>query len=457
MRLAGPAVARCLRACGLLFGAVVAAILLAAGAGADESRPTVFVAGVEGTINPVTAEYLHWVLDRAEQEHATALVIRLDTPGGLDSSMRQMVQDLLGSTVPTVVFVAPSGARAASAGVFIAEAANVLAMAPGTNIGAAHPVAGGGETLEADLRDKITNDAAAYLASIARQRGRNDAWVQDAVRQSLSLAAVSAVDQHVADLLAPDLLALLDAVDGRTVQTAAGAVTLRTRDAAITSLPMTPVERAFQAIFDPNVAYLLLTLGFYAILIELFHPGSVAPGVTGVVCLVLAFVALSTLPMNWGGVLLLLVAVALFVLDVKAATHGVLTVAGLVCFVLGSLLLYTPTGPRSPTLPDARVALPVLLVAAGTGALLSLLVLGAAIRVGRRPAISEVDRLVGATGVTRSALDPTGVVYVGGQLWSARLRSGRLGPGEPVRVLVRNGLTLEVEPAGVRGEQEAPP
>jgi membrane-bound serine protease (ClpP class) len=445
---------------GVLLAVGVGITLLVAAALADGSSPPVLVARVEGVIDPVTAGYLHRVIGTAEQEGAALLVIALDTPGGLDTSMREMVQDLLNSSVPTVVFVSPSGARAASAGVFIAQAGHVVAMAPGTNIGAAHPVTGGGNTIPGDLRDKVTNDAAAYLAGIAKQRGRNDIWVQDAVRNSVSLDAQGAVDEHVADLLAPDLPTLLEGVDGRLVRTATGPVTIRSRDAPISRLDMHPVELASQKVFDPNVAYLLLTIGFYALVIELFHPGALVPGVTGVVCVVLAFVAFAALPMNWGGVLLILTALGLFILDIKAAAHGGLTIAGLVAFVLGSLLLYSPPGPRSPTLPDVAVAPGVLLAAAAAGALVGLVVIGTAVRLARRGPLSGVERLSGALGVTGSTLDPLGTVHVGGQVWSARLRSGTLGAGETVRVLARQGLTLEVEPAETTGtprQREAPP
>jgi membrane-bound serine protease (ClpP class) len=374
------------------------------------------------------------------------MVLTIDTPGGLDTSMRQIVQDLLNSPVPSVAYVWPSGARAASAGVFLAEAANLVAMAPGTNVGAAHPIQGSGENIPGDLRDKITNDAAAYIAGIARQRGRNDTWVQDAVRQSVSLDADQAVEQHVADLLEPNLSLLLRDVDGRSVTTAAGPITIGVANAVVTPLEMEAVERIAQKIFDPNIAYLLMTIGFFAILIELFHPGALVPGVSGVLCLVLAFVGFATLPMNWGGVVLILAAAALFVLDVKAAAHGGLSVAGLVCFVFGSLLLYSPPGPPSPTLPDVSVATPVLVAAAAIGALFSVLVVRTAIRMSGRGPITGSQRLSGATGVSSTSLDPDGTVRVGGQAWSAHLRDGRIAPGQQIRVVGRKGLVLQVEP-----------
>jgi membrane-bound serine protease (ClpP class) len=409
----------------------------------------VLLAHVAGAIDPLAAEYIDRVVAEAEQQHASLLVLTLDSPGGLDSSMRRSVQALLNSPVPSVVYVAPSGARAASAGVFVAQAANLVAMAPGTTIGAAHPVQPTAGELQGDLRDKAVNDAAAYAASIAQQRGRNDAWIRDAVHQSASLTASEAVDQHAADVLAADVPSLLDELDGRTLTTAGGPVTLQTRGAAVDELAMGPVELLAHRVFDPNVAYLLLTIGFFAILVELLHPGALLPGVTGVLSLVLAFVAFAALPMNWGGVVLILAAVVLFVVDVKATRHGALTLAGVVCFVVGSLLLYTPVGPRSPTLPDVSVAWPVLLVTAGAGAALGALVVGTAVRTAKRPAITGMQDLAGALGTARGALDPDGTVHVGGQLWSARLRSGRLDSGERVRVLARKGLILEVEPAGI--------
>jgi membrane-bound serine protease (ClpP class) len=359
--------------------------------------------------------------------------------------MREMVQDLLGTHIPSVVFVWPSGARDASAGVFITQAAGLVAMAPGTNIGAAHPVGGGGETITGDLGDKITNDAAAYIASLAKQHGRNDTWAQTAVRNSASLDAQEAVDQRVADLLATDIPTLLAAIDGRTV----GDATIHITGAPVEVLDMQPVELALQKLFDPNISYLLLTIGFYALLIELFHPGALVPGVTGVVCLVLAFAASSVLPLNWGGVLLILLAVALFVLDIKAAAHGALTVAGLVAFVVGSLLLYSPPGPRSPTLPDVAVATPLLIGMAAAAGLTSLLIVGTAIRLSNSgPRLTATERLVGAAGVAQSELDPDGTVRVAGQLWSAHADGPSLGVGETVRVVARRGLTLHVEPAG---------
>jgi membrane-bound serine protease (ClpP class) len=421
---------------------------------ASDGQPIVVVGHLNDIVSPATTQYVHRLVSSANDQRAALLVLTIDTPGGLDTSMRQMVQDLLNSSVPSVAYVAPSGARAASAGVFIAEATNVLAMAPGTNIGAAHPIQGGSENIPGDLRDKITNDAAAYVASIARQRGRDDTWVQDAVRQSVSLAADKAVAQGVADLEAADLGALLSDVDGRAVTTTAGTITIRIAGADIRSIDPDPLELVVEKAFDPNVAYLLMTVGFFAVLIELFHPGALVPGVTGVVCLVISFAGFAALPMNWGGIVLILAAAALFVLDIKAAAHGGLTIAALVCFVVGSLLLYSPGGTPSPTLPDVSVGLPVLIASSGVGVLFSLLVVRTALRMSGRPAITGSNLLRGATGVARSRLDPFGTVLVSGQVWSARLHTGRVEPGRRIRVVGRTGLVLEVEPAEAPGPLE---
>jgi membrane-bound serine protease (ClpP class) len=251
-----------LRRLGALLGAGLLAWLVVGGARAAAPGAPVMVAHLEGAIDPITARYLQLVVSTAERDGAGLLVITLDTPGGLDTSMRQMVQALLNTPVPTAVYVSPVGARAASAGVFIAQAANVAAMAPGTTIGAAHPVSAGGGSIPPDVVDKVTNDAAAYIAGIAKHRGRNDIWVQEAVRRSVAIDAQRALDERVIDLIAADLPALLRAVDGRTVTTAAGTITLRTADAPVTSLPMQPLERLLQRIIDPTIAYLLLTIGF---------------------------------------------------------------------------------------------------------------------------------------------------------------------------------------------------
>ena len=425
-------------------GALLATLLSAASASAEPTAPVV-VGHLTGAIDPVSAGYLHRVIGTAHDERASLLVLTIDTPGGLDSSMREMVQDLLASGIPSVVYVWPSGARDASAGVFITQAADVVAMAPGTNIGAAHPVGGGGETISGDLGDKITNDAAAYIVALTSQHGRNDAWAQEAVRSSASLDAQHALDQHVADVLAADLPTLLDTLNGRIVHTTVGEVTIHTAGAPLEFIDMQPVELALQTVFDPNIAYLLLTIGFFSLLIELFHPGALVPGVTGVICLVLAFAASAVLPMNWGGALLILLAGVLFILDIKAATHGALTLAGLVAFVVGTLLLYSPPGPRSPTLPDVSVATPLLVAITTLVTLFSLVAVVTTVRLARRPALTSKDRLVGAAGIAESDLNPDGTVLVAGQLWSAHASGASVGEGERVRVVARRSLTLEVE------------
>jgi len=310
--------------------------------------PRVLVARFEGIISPVAKEFLVDGVDRANREKADALAIELDTPGGLDSSMRDIVKAILASRVPVVVYVSPSGARAASAGVFIAMAAHVAAMAPGTNIGAAHPVLIGTGSFprpakedkpETTLEDKVVNDAAAYLKSLAHQRGRNEDWAFQAVTKSTSTPAEEAVKAGVVDLVAKDLDELLRAVDGRKIPDLG--ITLRTRDARIERLEMTGRQRFLATISDPNVALLLMSIGTAGILIEVYNPGLIFPGVVGVLCLILGFYAFQTLSVNIAGLLLILFAFALFLLEIKITSYGLLTLGGAISFILGVLMLFS--------------------------------------------------------------------------------------------------------------------
>src|SRR5262245_28526210 len=328
------------------FRTVFAALLflLAAAApvptGAAAGAP--YVARLSGTVDPITAQYLVRAIDRAEREGATVLVVVLDTPGGLDSAMRTMTQRILAASVPIVVYVAPSGARAGSAGVFLTLAAHVAAMAPSTNVGAAHPVAAGGGGLDPAVAAKAANDAAALARTIAAQRGRNPDWADRAVRESISATETEALAQGVVDLVARDLDELLDRIDGRSVATADGARTIATRGRAPVVLEMTLAELLLHTLLNPNVAFLLLNLGVLGLIAELYHPGTLLPGLVGAVGLVLGLVALGTLPVNWGAVGLLVLAFGLFLADLHVAGHGALSVAGLVAFVVGGLLLFSP-------------------------------------------------------------------------------------------------------------------
>jgi len=357
--------------------------------------------------------------------------------------MRDIVQDMLNSPVPVVVYVSPAGARAGSAGVFITLAADVAAMAPGTNIGAAHPVGITG-AITGTVNEKATNDAAAYARAIADSQGRNAAWAEEAVRESVSITAKEAVEVGVVDFVASDLTDLLEKIDGKTVSTTMGERVLATRGAEIRHVPMTLPQRILHAIVDPNIAYLLLTVGMWALVAEFYHPGAILPGVTGAICLILAFVAFGSLPVNWGGVALIVLAIILFVLDIKVAGYG-LSVGGVIAFVLGSLMIFSPFIPTSPTMPVLIVSRPLIAVMTAAIAAFFLLALSAGIRAQRAQVVSGIGTMVGATGRATSDLDPWGTVQVKSELWSAVAEGGEtIEKGEQVRVVAVTGVRLRV-------------
>ncbi|MCX2727466.1 nodulation protein NfeD [Thermomicrobium sp. 4228-Ro] len=405
----------------------------------------VYLLEVDGAITPVMADYVARGIDAAVANGAEAVVIRLDTPGGLSSAMDDIVQDILQSPIPVIVYVAPQGARAASAGVFITYAAHIAAMAPATNIGSASPVLIGqdGQPTQTDdtMQRKLVNDAVAKIRSLAERHGRNADWAEQAVREAVNITADEAAALGVVDLVAPSLDALLDAVDGRTVSTSAGSVTLRTRDAEIVTVDMTVLERFFQILSDPNIAYILLSLGMLGIFFELANPGSILPGVLGGILLLLGLYALGTLDVNWTGVLLMAFAFLLFLIDLYVPTHGVLTLGGIVSFALGSLLLL-----QSPANPAFQLSRAVVIAVTGTVAAVFLVLVYLVARAhARRPATGK-EALIGARAVARRALEPEGMVFVEGELWRARSLSGPIPAGQAVRVVGVEGLVLLVEP-----------
>ncbi len=408
------------------------------------SGKAVVILEVRGVIDPVVAQYVENGLDAARKAQAQLVIIRLDTPGGLDTAMRDIVQAILNSDVPVVVFVEPSGARAASAGVFITMAAHVAAMAPGTNIGAAHPLALGNQgEISSTLEDKLTNDAVAYLQAIAQQRGRNADWAEKAVRQSASLTAQQAMESQVVDVVANNLTDLLVHLDGRKITARRGQVTLELAAALVEEHPMTWLEAITHGLVDPNIAYILLSLGTIALIAEFYNPGAILPGVTGAICLILAFIALGSLPVNWGGVALIGLAFFLFILDLKV-TGFALSVAGTISFVLGSLFLFSPFAPAAPTLPRLTVS-PWLLVSV-TGLLVGFFsfAVTAGLRAQRQKALMSRQALVGATGIAISDLDPQGVVQVQSETWTATTVSERVNAGETIEVMGSDGLYLQV-------------
>ncbi len=418
-------------------------VLWTSAAGGDSlvSPARVLHAQVEGVIGPVTAEFVLHALDRAERQHDDLVVLSLDTPGGLDESMRLIVKRILQSRVPVVVYVAPPGARAASAGVFITYAAHIAAMAPGTNIGAAHPVSMG-QKADSTMLEKITNDAVAYLRSLARKRGRNEEWAEDAVRRSVSLPAEEAVARQVVDLLAQDLNDLLQKVHGRTVVLDTGdTVRIRAWPARVHTVRMGLRERILAILTNPNVAYILLILGFYGLFFELSHPGSVLPGVAGLISLILAFYAFQTLPVNYAGLLLILLAMVLFLAEVKVQSHGLLGLGGAVSLILGSLMLF------DRSVDFLRISWWTLGLVLGATLVFFLVILAKAVQAQRRQPVTGAEGLVGLEGEVRKPLGPDreGLVLVHGELWRAR-SSRVLERGRRVRVVRVEGLTLWVEP-----------
>lgn len=426
---------------------LVAALLLGSPLASAQPGEHVDLITVKGVIDPFTAQYVERGLDIAQGDGAQCLIIQLDTPGGSDVPMRVIVQRMLNSSVPTVVYVAPAGARAGSAGVFITLAANIAAMAPGTNIGAAHPVDVTGE-ITGTVGEKVTNDAAAYIRAIAEKRGRNAEWAEEAVRESVSIIAREAVELQVVDLVADDggkprYADLLDKLDGREVTTADGPVTLRTRGAPVRTIGMNFAERFLHVIVDPNIAYLLLSIGTLALTAEFYHPGAILPGVTGAICLILAFVAFGSLPVNWGGVALIILAVVLFIVDIKVAGF-MLSVGGAIAFVLGSLMLYSPFTAPSPTMPRLTVSLPLIILMTAAIASFFLFALSAGIRAQRAKAATGTESVIGVTGTAISDLDPSGTVQVKSELWSAITEEGPIKKGEQVRVVSAKGVRLKV-------------
>lgn len=414
---------------------------------AEASTPgAALLAEVEGVINPLTARYLERVLAQAAARRAGLVVLQLDTPGGLESSMREMTQALLDAPLPVAVYVAPGGARATSAGLFITIAGHVAAMAPATHIGAAHPVALGVE-VDAVMREKMLSDAAALVRSIAAARGRNAAWPERAVRENLSLTAPEALAEGVIDLVAEDLDDLLRQMDGREVAVLGRPVTLHTAGAPLQRLPMTWMEQVVHVITNPDIAYLLLSLGMLLLLAELADPGLSLAGLGAVLCFVIAFAALGNLPINWAGAALLVLGLILFAVALFTDTEAVVTFVGLIPFVLGSLLLFSPFTPTPPAAPSLRVSPWLIGIVALMIVGFSLGVLRAILKAAKQPPRSGVERLIGLHGVALSDLAPSGQVRVDLETWSAVAVDGPISAGEAIVVVGFAGVHLHVKTA----------
>ncbi len=401
--------------------------------------PLVKVARLDGVIDPVAAEFVDNAIKDASKSNAAALVIMLDTPGGLESSMRKIVKEILASPVPVITYVAPSGARAASAGTFIFFASPVAAMAPGTNIGAAHPVGMGGGNLTGTMAKKVENDAAAFIRSLADRYGRNADWAEEAVRKSVSVSEEDAVKLHVADMAADNLPDLLKELDGRRVLTANGAVILHTKNARVEYIEPGTRLKILSVITDPNIAYVLMLLGIIGIFFELSNPGLILPGVIGGISLVLAFYAFSTLPVNYAGFLLIALAIIMFVAEIKIPSYGMLTVGGVISLLLGSLMLI------NTSVPYMRISLGVLLPSVLVISGFFFILVRTGIKSRRYGHTTGRESLVGMAAEARTDIPVGGEgdVFLQGAHWRA-VSDVEVKAGENVRVLEVTGLRLRV-------------
>jgi membrane-bound serine protease (ClpP class) len=404
------------------------------------SAQTVISIKIEGAINPVTADFIHNGIEKTKKEKAECLIIHLNTPGGLLKSTRVIVSDILESPVPVIVYVSPAGAQSGSAGVFITLAAPIAAMAPGTNIGAAHPVAMQA-SIDSIMSVKVTNDAAAFIRSIAEKRKRNMEWAENAVRKSFSYTETEALKDSAIDLIAKNDQDLLNQVNGKQIELSSGTVTLHTQNARIESYEMDFIQKLLNIISDPNIAYILLLLGMFGILFEFYNPGAILPGIVGVISLILSFYSMHTLPINYAGLALIIFGIILFLLEIKIISHGLLAIGGIISLLLGSMMLIRP----GSGLEIVKISRSVIISATAISALFFLFVIGLGLRAQRRKVVTGIEALIGTTGESLEILDPTGTVSLLGEVWNAESITGKINKGEKVRVREMKDLKLYVE------------
>lgn len=427
-----------------LFLLILVCAVFPARAFSAEPPREAMVATIAASINPVTADYLSSVIEKAEGEGAALIVVELDTPGGLDSAMRQMVQEIIKTKVPVAIYVSPSGARAASAGVLITLASDVAAMAPGTNIGAAHPVSVGGGGMDNTMARKVENDAAAYARSLAEKKGRNPEWAESAVRESTSLTEKDALEKRVIELVATSLSDLLARIDGKEIRKGEATIVLRTKGIRVTRVPMGLRHRILSSLADPNIAYILMMIGIYGIFFELSNPGAVFPGVVGGISLILGFYSLQTLSANYAGFLLIALAILLFILEIKVHSYGALTIGGIVSLLLGSLMLF-----RASADPWLRISWGVLATMVGASVVFFTTVVTLAVRSQLRKPVTGAEGMIGEVGEAMEDFAVEGKVFVLGEWWNARC-AVPLKKGDKVTVAGREGMTLLVEPRNTR-------
>ncbi|MFC1908441.1 nodulation protein NfeD [Chloroflexota bacterium] len=406
------------------------------------ASPRIDVLTIKGTINPVLVDYIERGIENAEDSNAMAVIIEMDTPGGLDTAMRDIIQHIVNARIPVIVYVAPSGARAASAGLYITMAAHVAVMAPNTATGAATPISlgeGGEAEISDELQAKILNDAAAYIRSLAESHGRNADWAEKAVREGVSITEQEALELNVIDIVAPDLNTLVAQLDGWQVTMLGGnMVTLQTEDASINHIGMKTIENFLYTITDPNIAYLLLSLASLGIMAEIFNPGLIFPGIIGAISGILAFYALGQLPVNIAGVLLIVLAFGLFIGEILTTTFGLFTMGGVTSLVIGSLILFQGAAPVFRVDPWLIAAVTIVITTVFA------FVIQRAIRAHRRQARTGWEELIGKTAIVKAALAPEGTVFYKGERWAAIAENDRVKPGEEVIITRVDGLTLYV-------------
>jgi len=397
------------------------------------------VISVDATINPSTAEYISSGIQQALEANAECLIIKLNTPGGLLKSTRVIVSEILDSEVPVVVFVYPGGSQAASAGVFITLAGHIAAMAPGTNIGAAHPVTMQGEQ-DSIMNEKATNDAAAFIRTISEKRARNVKWAEDAVRKSLSITETEALKENVIDLIAVSIEDLLDKIDGRKISLPSGEKVLDTKNAEEIDVEMDFKQKLLGLLSDPNIAYILLMIGLYGIMFELYNPGAIFPGVIGAICLIVAFYSLHTLPVNYSGLALIILSIILFIAEIKVVSHGLLTIGGVISLILGSIMLID----ADSTLEVMKISWKVILVIVIFTVAFFVFAIGFGIKAQTRKPTTGAEGIIGEEGETISNLDPEGQVRVHGEIWNAESPDGFISQGTRVIVTAISNLRLTV-------------
>jgi len=396
---------------------------------------------VNDGINPSTAEYIEQGIETAQKEQAQCLIIHLNTPGGLLTSTSNIVTGIMQYKVPVVVYVSPTGAHAGSAGTFITLAANIAAMAPGTNIGAAHPVDMQGKS-DAVMNEKVINDASAFIRTIAEKRGRNVKWADDAVRTSVSITEAEALEKNVIDIVADNTNDLLTKLDGRDVEVNGITKTLHTKNATVQSLEMGFFQKVLSRLSDPNISYIIMMLGFYGLIFELFSPGAIFPGIIGVICLILAFYSMSSMPVNYAGLGLIIFGIILYLLEIKVVSHGLLAIGGTISVLLGSMILFR----TSPVENYVSLSWSVIISVTAFSALFFLFLVTMGLRAQRSKPASGVNTMIGQTALTLGELDPAGQVSVLGEIWKAVSLSGKIPENEKVTVKEIKELTLYVEP-----------